>query len=138
MEEINEESSLENTSENASNERPINVLVKMRKTWRDYVFEFILPFLAVIVAFLLNTERENYVERNLEKQYIKSIISDFNDDTKLIDEQITLHKMRIVQMVSLIEMLEKPTLIKDFDRLYYLDKFATRNVTFANNEGTFE
>lgn len=138
MEEINEESSIENTDENASHEKPVNVLVEMRKTWRDYVFEFTLPFLAVMAAFLLNTERENYVERNLEKQYIKSIINDINDDAKLIDEQISFHKMRIEQMDSLTEMLENPRSIKDFDRLYYLDKLATRNVTFANNEGTFE
>lgn len=138
MEEINEESLSENREENASEERPVNVLVEMRKTWRDYVFEFTLPFLAVMAAFLLNNERENYVERNLEKQYIKSIISDINDDAKLIDEQVTYHKMRIEQMDSLTEMLENPKSIKDFDRLYYLDKLATRNVTFANNEGTFE
>ncbi len=138
MEEINEESFIENTDGDASEERPVNVLVEMRKTWRDYVFEFTLPFLAVMAAFLLNTERENYVERNLEKQYIKSIINDIDDDSKLIDEQISFHKMRIEQMDSLMEMLENPQSIKDFDRLYYLDKWATRNVTFANNEGTFE
>jgi hypothetical protein len=138
MEEINEESSIENTDENTSEEKPVNVLVEMKKTWRDYVFEFTLPFLAVMAAFLLNNEREDYVERNLEKQYIKSIIGDFNDDAKLIDEQIIFHKMRIAQMDSLMEMLENPESIKDFDRLYYLDKMATRNVTFANNEGTFE
>ena len=138
MEEINEESFIEDGDESAFEGKPVNVLVKMRKTWRDYVFEFTLPFLAVMAAFLLNTERENYTERNLEKQYIKSIISDFNDDVKLIDEQITFHKMRIGEMDSLIEMLEKPKSIKDFDRLYHLNRFATRNVTFANNEGTFE
>jgi hypothetical protein len=138
MEENNEESTLENIGENTPEQKPVNVLVETRKTWRDYVFEFTLPFLAVMAAFLLNTERENYVERNLEKQYIKSIISDINDDAKLIDEQITFHKMRIQQMDSLMEMLENSNQIKDFDKLYYLDKLATRNVTFANNEGTFE
>ncbi len=138
MEEINEESFIENTGENASQEEPVNVLVEMRKTWRDYVFEFTLPFLAVMAAFLLNNERENYVDRNLEKQYIKSIINDINDDTKLIGEQIIYHKMRIGQMDSLMEMLENPKSIKDFHKLYFLDKMATRNVTFANNEGTFE
>jgi hypothetical protein len=118
MEEINEESSIENTGENTSDEKPVNVLVEMRKTWRDYVFEFTLPFLAVMAAFFLNTERENYVERNLEKQYIKSMINDINDDAKLIDEQIAFHKMRIEQMDSLMEMLENPNLIQNFDRMY--------------------
>ena len=141
MEEINENPSSEDTVNMESNSIeniPASISVEMKKTWRDYLFEFIMPFLAVTAAFLLNTEREDYVERNLEKQYIKSIINDFNDDAKLIDGQIIFHKMRIEQMDSLIQMLEFPLSTKDFNRLYYLDKQATRNVTFANNEGTFE
>ena len=141
MEEINEDSSSEekeNIASEISQEKSGNITVEMKKTWRDYVFEFVLPFLAVMAAFLLNTEREDYVERNLEKQYIQSIINDLKDDAKLIDEQTTFHKMRIGQMDSLMGMLEYPTSIKDFDKLYYLDKLATRNVTFANNGGTFE
>jgi hypothetical protein len=141
MEEINEDSAREEkedvTSE-ISQGKSGNIAVSMKKTWRDYVFEFILPFLAVMAAFLLNTEREDYVEHNLEKQYIQSIINDLRDDAKLIDEQTTFHKMRIGQMDSLMGMLEYPASIKDFDKLYYWDKLATRNVTFAHNGGTFE
>ena len=141
MEEINENPLSEDRGdlENRSIEhKPASISVEMKKTWKDYLFEFTMPFLAVTAAFLLNTEREDYVERNLEKQYIKSIINDFSDDAKLIDGQINFHKMRVEQMDSLIQMLEFPQAIKDFKRLYYLDKQATRNITFANNEGTFE
>ncbi len=41
-------------------------------------------------------------------------------------------------MDYLITMLEFPELVQDFDKLYYCGKLATRNVTFANNKGTFE
>lgn len=138
MEEINEESSIEDTGKKVIGEKPVNIVVEMKKTWKDYLFEFTMPFLAVTAAFFLNTQREDYTEHNLEKQYILSIISDFNDDAELIDGQIKLHKMRIEQMDSLIEILEYPQSVKNFDRLYYLDKLATRNITFANNEGTVE
>ncbi len=113
-------------------------LIELKKTWRDYLFEFTVPFLAVTAAFFLNTQREEYVERNLEKQYIQSIINDFNDDAELINEQINFHKLRIAQMDSLVEMLAFPASIKDYDKLYYFGRLATRSVTFANNEGTFE
>ena len=74
MEEINENPLSEDTVDMDSNiieNIPASISVEMKKTWRDYLFEFIMPFLAVTAAFLLNTEREDYVERNLEKQYIK-------------------------------------------------------------------
>ena len=34
-----------------------------KKSFRDYVFEFTLPFLAVMAAFLLNNVKEDYAEK---------------------------------------------------------------------------
>jgi hypothetical protein len=136
MEEISTEHKPAIEEENAARSTPPPV--ELKKTWKDYLFEFTVPFLAVTAAFFLNTQREEYVERNLEKQYIQSIISDFHDDAELIDEQNVFHKLRIAQMDSLVEMLSSPEAIKDYDKLYYLGRLATRSVTFANNEGTFE
>ena len=136
MEEISTEHKPAIEEENPARSTPPPV--ELKKTWKDYLFEFTVPFLAVTAAFFLNTQREEYVERNLEKQYIQSIISDFHDDAELIDEQNVFHKLRIAQMDSLVEMLSSPEAIKDYDKLYYLGRLATRSVTFANNEGTFE
>ena len=138
MEEINEESLSENREENASEERPVNVLVEMRKTWRDYVFEFTLPFLAVMAAFLLNNVKEDYAENQLEKQYIISIIADLNDDIKLVDEQEKFHKLRIAQMDTLLDFFEKPDAIKDNKKVNILGKMASRGIQFDYNDRTIE
>jgi hypothetical protein len=141
MEENNEDQSIENPVHKTDDILEVlspNILVEMKKTWKDYLFEFTVPFLAVTAAFFLNTQREEYVEHSLEKQYIQSIINDFENDAKLIDSQVSFHLTRIEQMDSLFAMLEFPDSIQNFDKLYYLSKLATRNVTFTNNEGTFE
>ena len=39
-----------------------------KKSFKDYVFEFTLPFLAVMAAFLLNNVKEDYAEKQLEKK----------------------------------------------------------------------
>ena len=109
-----------------------------KKSFRDYVFEFTLPFLAVMAAFLLNNVKEDYAENQLEKQYIISIISDLNDDIKLVDEQVKFHKLRIAQMDSLLDFFEKPTAIKDHLKVNILGKMASRGIQFDYNDRTIE
>lgn len=109
-----------------------------KKSFRDYVFEFTLPFLAVMAAFLLNNLKEDYAERQLEKQYMTSIISDLNDDIKMADSQIEFHTLKITQMDSLLDFFEKPIDVKDIEKVNYLGKLATRSVQFYCNEVTIE
>jgi hypothetical protein len=109
-----------------------------KKSFRDYVFEFTLPFLAVMAAFLLNNVKEDYAEKQLEKQYMTSIISDLNDDIKMADSQIEFHRLRIAQMDSLLDFFEKPIDIKDNEKVNYLGKLVTRSVQFYCNEVTLE
>ena len=109
-----------------------------KKSFKDYVFEFTLPFLAVMAAFLLNNVKEDYAEKQLEKQYMTSIISDLNADIEMADSQIEFHKLRIAQMDSLLDFFEKPIDIKDNEKINYLGKLATRSVQFYCNEVTIE
>ena len=109
-----------------------------KKSFKDYVFEFTLPFLAVMAAFLLNNIKEDYAEKQLEKQYMASIISDLNDDIKMADSQIEFHTLKIAQMDSLLDFFEKPIDVKDIEKVNYLGKLATRSVQFYCNEVTIE
>lgn len=109
-----------------------------KKSFKDYVFEFTLPFLAVMAAFLLNNVKEDYAEKQLEKQYMTSIISDLNDDIKTADSQIEFHTLKIAQMDSLLDFFEKPIDAKDIEKVNYLGKLATRSVQFYCNEVTIE
>ncbi len=109
-----------------------------KKSFRDYVFEFTLPFLAVMAAFLLNNVKEDYAENQLEKQYIISIIADLNDDIKLVDEQEKFHKLRIAQMDTLLDFFENPTTISDNEKVNFLGKMASRGIQFDYNDRTIE
>ncbi len=74
------------------------------KDWKEYVTEFIMLFAAVTLGFFAENQREHYVERHREVQYMESLMEDLSKDkydineckkfsitqTKFIDTAITL------------------------------------------------
>jgi hypothetical protein len=49
--------------------------------WKHYFFEFFMLFLAVTLGFLVENQREHYVDRKKERVYIRSILKDLVNDT---------------------------------------------------------
>ena len=52
-----------------------------RKKWPHYLWEFLMLFLAVTLGFLVENQREHYIEHLRAKQYAKSLIDDLAKDT---------------------------------------------------------
>lgn len=50
------------------------------KPWKEYFLEFIMIFLAVTLGFFAEGIREHLSDRTKEKEYIRSIVSNLNDD----------------------------------------------------------
>ena len=59
-----------------------------RNKWAHYLWEFFMLFLAVSLGFLVENQREHYVEHQREKQFIKSLINDVEADTARMHEII--------------------------------------------------
>src|SRR4030095_11613239 len=110
-----------------------------RKKWTHYFWEFLMLFLAVFCGFLAENQREHMVEHQREKQFVKSLIVDIQNDVKLIDQQNAFNKEKIEKADSLIEMLNDPAAIATHsNELYYLGRIAQRTVVFAYNDRTIE
>lgn len=125
-------------AEDQSDENSNIKLIELRKTWRDYLFEFSVPFLAVTAAFLLSNEKDAYYERKLEKQLIQSVVLDLESDLELIDEQINFHRVKIGEMDSLLLLLKEPVSSANTAQMHHLGKMATRSIQFNNNDKTIE
>ena len=80
----------------------------LKKSWRDYLFEFTVPFLAVTAAFLLNAERENYIDRQLEEEYVNSMIEDLELDTAYMNTRKKFIQITIHRLDTLIKYLQNP------------------------------
>lgn len=75
--------------------------------WR-YAFEFILVFAAVFLGFLAESYRENVSERERERDYATSLVSDLNDDVNQLKRIIELNDNKLQFLDSLIAIGERP------------------------------
>ncbi len=58
-----------------------------KKELRDYFTEFVMLFAAVTLGFFAENLREHYAERRLEKQLMRSMVSDLNRNEELLSAQ---------------------------------------------------
>src|SRR5438876_2708680 len=65
------------------------------KKWTHYIFEFLMLFLAVFAGFLAENWREHFVEREKETQYMKSLVSDLENDTANLNAGFPLKEERL-------------------------------------------
>ena len=77
--------------------------VPEKKKWKEYVFQFLMLFLAVSLSFLAENLREHFVEKNIEKEYIESLITDLSNDNDLASR----NSASIFAQVKEIDTLQK-------------------------------
>jgi len=63
-----------------------------RKNFKNYLWEFLMMFLAVFCGFLAENLREHSVDNQREKQYVHSITEDLNADIYMLDSIISTRK----------------------------------------------
>jgi hypothetical protein len=111
-----------------------------RKKWTHYFWEFFMLFLAVTLGFLVENQREHYVEHQREKQFIKSLINDVIADTVRLSNIITFRNERERMFDSLSILLDGGPPYDSTNMLYYYGIFIPRTtaVRFIPNDGTLQ
>ena len=64
------------------------------KKWTHYFWEFFMLFLAVTLGFLVENQREHYVEHLREKQFMRLMIADLQADTTEMNTVLRKIKIR--------------------------------------------
>jgi len=107
-----------------------------RKKWHHYFWEFFMLFLAVSSGFFVENQREHYVERIWEKEYIHSILDDLKTDTAWINQFLIDQGTSINYYDSVLVLLNKPNRTKtEQQRMYYLVRMAMR-LSWPNKANT--
>jgi hypothetical protein len=77
--------------------------VTHKKKWGEYLLEFFMLFFAVFLGFVAENIREHMVEKDRAKQYAKSLISDLQKDTSMINEELfeLSHSIRDIDSLCL-------------------------------------
>ena len=110
-----------------------------RKKWTHYFWEFIMLFLAVFCGFLAEYQLEHKIEHDREKQYIRSMVADLEENNRLINTQLSLQRIRMKRMDTLIALCNNPASIQGNEgTFYYLGRVSPRLSTVRINSRTYE
>ena len=111
---------------------------KIEKHFKHYLFEFLMLFLAISAGFLVENQREHYVENKREKGFIRSYIEDLKQDTAKISANIILRTAKAKIIDSLIKLLNSPDPNKDGQSAYYFGRRTTRSTLYQANDRTIK
>jgi hypothetical protein len=110
------------------------------KKWKDYLFEFLMLFLAVTLGFFVENQREHYIEGMRERQFIRSLVNDLRSDIGKLTTIINIRTMRATNLDSLKLLVNSDSPNTHTNDIYYLASTAARTLTirFIPNDGTMQ
>jgi hypothetical protein len=111
-----------------------------RKKWTHYFWEFLMLFLAVTLGFFVENQREHFIEKKREKEYIRSMIDDLGLDTAGFTSDNSTRKVAVEMFDSAILLLNKKNRTEfEQQRLYYTARMGLRLSPFPKlNDRTYE
>jgi len=110
-----------------------------RNKWTHYFWEFLMLFLAVFCGFLAEYQLEHKIEKDREKQYLVSLVTDLKDDSRSLEELIRYEQTMVKKLDTLINLLNQPAQAKlSGDQLYYVARIGPRSNPFGSNTRTFD
>lgn len=109
-----------------------------KKSFKEYLLEGLMIFLAVTMGFFAENLREHFTERKMEKQYAKSLHDDLSMDTVAVTTAINQKKWIITKLDSLQQILALPDFSSQNDEIYYLERFLTKNEMFNAQDITYQ
>jgi len=89
------------------------------KTWKEYILEFIMIFLAVTLGFVAENFREYLGERAKEKDYIEGFIRNLKDDTTLLSHVVESDRKQVKGLDSMLMLAHANMDIDSNRRLFY-------------------
>lgn len=109
-----------------------------RKKWTDYLWEFLMLFLAVFCGFLAENIREHKVEYKRAKQFALSLLNDLKDDTTALKTAIGYGNKKVIAIDSLFGQIEQSINKWNDTLIYTYQGYAGRTRPFRHNSGTYE
>src|SRR6478736_5651483 len=110
-----------------------------RKKWTHYFWEFFMLFLAVSAGFLVENQREHFVEHQRAKIYATNLYDELKKDTTQLNE-LSRNLKNVANKLDtfcvLVKEDHKQTVTNGM--LYYYSSFVTNVEYFSSNNTTIE
>jgi hypothetical protein len=108
------------------------------KKWTHYLFDFFMLFLAVFCGFLAEYQLEHLIEKDREKQYMRSMTEDLVSDMAMLEHNISLRMERIAMIDSLIYLLNSTQRNDKMNDVYFLARRISPPINIFPNDGTIQ
>ena len=110
-----------------------------RKKWTHYFWEFFMLFLAVSAGFLVENQREHYVEHQRAKIYATNLYDELKKDTTQLNE-LSRNLKNVANKLDTFCVLVKEDHKQAVTNgmLYYYSSFVTNVEYFSSNNTTME
>ena len=110
-----------------------------RKKWTHYFWEFFMLFLAVSAGFLVENQREHYVEHQRAKIYAANLYGELKQDTVNLAKTIESIKTVAGRLDTFCLLsAEKETRKASNGMLYYYSSYTTWINFFSSSNTTIE
>jgi len=109
-----------------------------KKSFKEYLLEGLMIFLAVTMGFIAENIREGIIERQKEHEYIESIVEDLKEDQKYFDERINYFENKLEQLDTLINIANTKGKIENTKLFYYYGNVAARYESIVLHTGTID
>lgn len=109
-----------------------------RKRLKHYLFEFFMLFLAVFCGFLAENQREHFVEKRHEKEFMISLVKDLELDTSQLNriERFRLNFLANIDSLTIFFATSDPQVIPL--NKYNLIRNLLGSMNFFQNSGTLD
>ena len=110
-----------------------------KKKWSEYFLEFFMLFIAVTLGFFAENQREHFVEKHREKQYMESLLLDLEKDKMEIEAARKFTNTQIANIDTAIGLLTKGIWSKENLKTMYrvsLKTGGSRPISFVESTST--
>ncbi len=108
-----------------------------KKTFKEYLLEGLMIFIAVTMGFFAENIREHFENSQQQKEYSVSLKEDLKIDTLNLSAAMITLQQKAAQLDSLIILLNKPNPdSSDLQNMYFFARNATRKNTFHTTDRT--
>ena len=108
------------------------------KKWTHYFWEFLMLFLAVTLGFLVENQREHYIEHIRAKDFSRTLVKDLQHDTAAIHVQKRTAAIYIAMVDSLLTLSKTRLEGRNATRFSFYTRFMYWTVPIIWNRATFE
>lgn len=109
-----------------------------KKTWKSYIWEFLMLFFAVFCGFLAEWRLEVMIENHREEEYIHSIIEDISADVKQTENLQIDVKNRIILIDSLLKEVTSTNIQENSNKANKLWLSTIGFPDFVQNDRTIQ